>query len=219
METNPPPSDSFNEFGYRKKRPARAADDAPRGPRPFRKPYRAGRDDAPPAAEGEGQDFRRPYRPPYRDQDRPPRPYPRRDEREHSAGGFRKPYRPRHDDGQPPRDGAAVFAVCREMIVRVGRGYRKPYRPRAARVGRSGVVGGLPSAAPGVAGTFASRMAGRVQTDRAAPPRAAATADPMAGPQRARAKSAVFANPTLRAPAAIKALWPTTRLAPRRRFS
>ncbi|HOE37692.1 MAG TPA: hypothetical protein PLD40_07275, partial [Kiritimatiellia bacterium] len=139
METNPPPSDSFNEFGYRKKRPARAADDAPRGPRPFRKPYRAGRDDAPPVAEGEGQDFRRPYRPPYRDQDRPPRPYPRRDERgAHAPGGFRKPYRPRHDDGQPPRDGAGQdFRRPRreDDRPRGPGGYRKPYRPRTTEPG------------------------------------------------------------------------------------
>jgi hypothetical protein len=99
-----------------------------------------------------------------------------------------------------------IFAVCAaRMIVRVGRGaIANPIGPapqsRAIRSRRRVTVRGAR-----VAGTFASRMAGRVQTDRAAPPgRAAATADPMAGPQRARAKSAVFANPTLRAPAAIK---------------
>ncbi len=99
-----------------------------------------------------------------------------------------------------------IFAVCAaRMIVRVGRGaIANPIGPapqsRAIRSRRRVTVRGAR-----VAGTFASRMAGRVQTDRAAPPgRAAATADPMAGPQRARAKSAVFANPTLRARAAIK---------------
>ncbi len=99
-----------------------------------------------------------------------------------------------------------IFAVrAARMIVRAGRGaIANPIGPaprsRAIRSRRRGTVRGAR-----VAGIFASRMAGRVQTDRAAPPgRAAATADPMAGPQRARAKSAVFANPTLRAPAAIK---------------
>ncbi len=99
-----------------------------------------------------------------------------------------------------------IFAVrAARMIVRAGRGaIANPIGPaprsRAIRSRRRGTVRGAR-----VAGIFASRMAGRVQTDRAAPPgRAAATADPMAGPQRARAKSAVFANPTLRARAAIK---------------
>ena len=39
---NQPPSDSFNEFGYRKKqRPARSGD-GPGESRPFRKPYGGG---------------------------------------------------------------------------------------------------------------------------------------------------------------------------------
>lgn len=93
-----------------------------------------------------------------------------------------------------------IFAVrAARMIVRAGRGaIANPIGPapqsRAIRSRRRGIV-----RAARVAGIFASRMAGRVQTGRAA-----ATADPMAGLQRAMAKSAIFASPTLSARAAIK---------------
>ena len=94
MET-PPPSDSFNDFGYRKKKKPERGDDA-RPARPFRKPYGGGGFRKPfdsrdgqggdrggfrkpygSRAEGEGGGFRKPYGP-----------------RAEGEGGFRKPYGP-----------------------------------------------------------------------------------------------------------------------------
>ena len=72
---NQPPSDSFNEFGYRKKqRPPRPGDDS----RPFRKPYGGG-------------GFRKPYG-------------PRPDRGPAGDRGFRKPHGPRkpYGDGTRP---------------------------------------------------------------------------------------------------------------------
>ena len=82
METTPPP-DSFNEFGYRKKKKPARADD-PRSARPYRAPYggESGggfRKPYGPRAEGEGGGYRKPYG---------PRP-------DGEGSGFRKPYESR----------------------------------------------------------------------------------------------------------------------------
>ena len=96
MET-PPPSDSFNDFGYRKKKPVRPDSD-PGSARSFRKPYGAGggagsfqRPDRPPRREGEGGGggFRRPYAP----------------RAEGEGGGYNRPYGPRKPYGPPRSEG------------------------------------------------------------------------------------------------------------------
>ena len=121
MENQPPP-DSFNEFGYRKKKkPARTGED-PRASRPFRKPYG-------PRAEGPGGGFRKPYGPRaegpgggFR------KPYGPRAEGE--GGGFRKPYGPR-------AEGEGGFRKPYGPRP-AGGGFRKPYGPRPDRAGSGG---------------------------------------------------------------------------------
>ena len=84
METTPPP-DSFNDFGYRKKKKFSRADDDPRAARPFRPASGGGFRKSPSSGgEGAGGGFRKPYRP----------------RGEGEGGGFRKPYGPRAE-GRP----------------------------------------------------------------------------------------------------------------------
>ena len=79
METTPPP-DSFNDFGYRKKKKFSRADDDPRAARPFRPASGGGFRKSPSSGgEGAGGGFRKPYRP----------------RGEGEGGEFRKPYGPR----------------------------------------------------------------------------------------------------------------------------
>ena len=96
MET-PPPTDSFNDFGYRKSKKRRPENSGQTPAEPYRsngprKPYGA-RDGEERREGGGGEGFRKPHGPrkPYG----PPRG-------EGTGGGFRKPYGPRkpfHKDG------------------------------------------------------------------------------------------------------------------------